>query len=126
MRTLLAMLILTAPSFAEPLEALSLPPGAVAALPTPPPEVQPEPAPLTYAQAHAKALASGKPLMGWVGGDFCPACVQSSATEFVHFFTPSYEGVTAPAIVVGVVDDGQLIRAGEVTWWIVGDREFGH
>lgn len=88
-----------------------------------------EPPPLTYAQACALALKTGKPLIVWVSSDnesFCEQCVKDSATDFIHVFVKQFEGVTAPAIVVGVVDEGQMMRAGEVTWWVVGDREFGH
>lgn len=96
------------------------PAGAPASAPTP------APVRATYELAAREALDRGKPLLVWVGGNFCEACVRDSASEFVHHFTAEFEGVTAPAIVVGVVDSGSLIRAGEVTWWVEGDREFGH
>jgi hypothetical protein len=91
-----------------------------------------EPPPLTYPEAHAEAMRLGKPLVVWVGGNFCEACVRDSAREFVHVFVETFEGATAPSIVVGVVDrddatgKDELVRAGTVTWWIVGDKEFGH
>lgn len=85
-----------------------------------------DPKPLSYDEALKEVKATGKPLVVWVGGNFCERCVRDSAADFVHFFTPEFDGVSAPAIVVGVIDSGNLIRAGEVTWWVEGDGEFGH
>jgi hypothetical protein len=82
--------------------------------------------PLTYEASYAIALETGKPLIVWVGGAFCPNCIRDSAKDFVHHFTDSFESDATPRIVVGVVDGKDLVRAGEVGWWIVGDREFGH
>jgi hypothetical protein len=82
--------------------------------------------PLTYYEAEQKALKEKRPLIVWVGGNFCQECVKSSGSDFVHCFVPTFEGVSAPAIVVGVVDENKLLWAGEVTWWVEGDREFGH
>jgi hypothetical protein len=104
--------------------------AAVAApqAPTPPQApALPEAGPLTYNQAYHKALLEGKPLVVWVGGDFCPRCVNDTKEEFIHFFTDTYAGAVAPAIVVGVPDGrGGLDRVATVTQWIVGDPEFGH
>ena len=121
----LSMLLLAAPlSPARP----ALPPPVAAAAPLPPPVAAPEPEekPLTYAQARVRAVEEGKPLVVWVGGNFCERCVRESAADFVHCFVDKFEGVAAPAIVVGVSDGGELVRAGDVTWWVEGDREFGH
>lgn len=84
---------------------------------------------LTYAQALARAVATGKPLAIWVGGDFCPRCVRETSDEFVHYFTDAFPGVTAPAIVVGVREtpaSERLVWVETVDWWIEGDKEFGH
>lgn len=84
---------------------------------------------LTYAQALARASATGKPLAIWVGGDFCPRCVRETSDEFVHYFTDTFPGVTAPAIVVGVREtpaSERLVWVETVDWWIEGDKEFGH
>lgn len=123
---------LSAAGLGDPLPVVASP-AALATVPDPPP-VSPASAPtsvpapvrVTYELAMREALDRGKPLLVWVGGNFCELCVRDSATEFVHYFTPEFDGVQAPAIVVGVVDSGSLIRAGEVTWWVEGDKEFGH
>lgn len=84
---------------------------------------------LTYAQALARARATGKPLAIWVGGDFCPRCVRESSEEFIHFFTDTFPGVVSPAIVVGVKESPAsdvLVWVETVDWWIEGDKEFGH
>lgn len=85
-------------------------------------------APLTYAEAYEKSFKNGKPLIVWVGGNFCPQCVRDTETAFNHTFVSTYPGVTEKqAIVVGVMDtNNKLIQAGVVTWWIEGDKEFGH
>lgn len=82
--------------------------------------------PLTYAEAYHRALATGKPLLVWVGGNFCPRCVDDSSGEFVHCFVPAFEDAVSPSIVVSVVDGGQLLRVGDVQWWVENHREFGH
>ncbi len=105
---------------------LATPPAIPDELPPAIPDEAAAEKPLTYAEAHALAVREGKPLVVWVGGNFCQACVRDSAAEFVHVFVDRFDGVAAPAIVVGVVADGELVRAGDVTWWITGDREFGH
>lgn len=79
-----------------------------------------------YITAVREALATGKPLLVWVGGEFCPQCVTDSADEFVHHFTATFEDAVSPSIVVAVVDDGRLMRVGDVQWWIEGSPIFGH
>lgn len=84
---------------------------------------------LTYAEAYAKAKGDGKktkPLIIWVGGNFCERCVQESENDFVHYFADSWPGMKAPSILVGVWDEGQMRVAGRIDWWIENDREFGH
>ena len=122
MKTLLFFLLLASPILAQP-PMLLIDDGS-----RPPPMVttETEEPPLTYTEAYTLALAQKKPLLVWVGGNFCERCVRDSAQDFVHVFVEKFEGVQAPAIVVGVVDEGELIRAGDVTWWIEGSAEFGH
>lgn len=82
--------------------------------------------PLAWEEARHKAMADGKPLLVWVGGNFCERCVRESAGEFVHFFASSYDNLPSPSIAVIVPVGNELYRAGDVTWWVEGDREFGH
>lgn len=82
---------------------------------------------LTYAQAHAEALRTGKPLIVWVGGDFCARCVaEDGGKEFVHHLTPKWEGVQAPATIIYMPEEGQLLQAATVTRWTVGSHDWGH
>lgn len=107
--------------------------SAASSFPAPKPETVSLPADdseeLTYTQALARALATGKPLAIWVGSSFCPRCVRETSEEFVHYFTDTFPGVTAPAIVVGVRESPTstaLVWVETVDWWIEGDKEFGH
>lgn len=84
---------------------------------------------LTYAEAYAKAKGDGKktkPLIIWVGGNFCERCVQESENDFVHYFADSWPGMRAPSILVGVWDEGQMKVAGKIDWWLEGSPTFGH
>lgn len=82
---------------------------------------------LTYLEARALALKESKPLVIWVGGDFCHRCVEDSAAEFVHVFVPlGWEGHNVPTTIVGVPEDGDLLGIAEMTWWVVGDAKHGH
>jgi hypothetical protein len=99
------------------------------AKPTPKP-IPSDPDALSYAEAYALALKRGKPLVVWVGGNFCKQCVRDSAKDFVHYFTdePSAFGpdLPVPSILVYVPEAGGLPNAGVIDWWIEGDAEFGH
>lgn len=86
----------------------------------------PESRPLTYSEAVQLSKQTGKPLVIWVGGEFCPQCVQASAEDFVHVFVEEFPGATAPATVVGVWEGNDLLRVGDMDWWVVGDKTFGH
>lgn len=81
--------------------------------------------PLTYAEGVARAMRDGRPVVVWVGGEFCPQCVQDSAGDFHHVFVDSFPAASAPSIVVGVRDGSELVRL-DVNWWITGDKEHGH
>lgn len=89
---------------------------------------------LTYPEAVKLSLATGKPLIVWVGGDVCERCVRESASDFVHVFVSEFPGVTAPALVVAVREDmtttvgsaAALSWVETVDWWIEGDKQFGH
>ncbi len=94
----------------------------------PAPEAPPPttPPPLTYSEAYRQAVKEDKPLVVWVGGEFCPDCVRDSAADFVHVFVADFPGATAPAIVVALPEDGELVRIGDISWWITGDKTYGH
>lgn len=84
---------------------------------------------LTYDEAYAQAIASGKPLVCWVGnGDVvCPACVKTMQDEAIHCLVPSLPGIPAKAIVVGMPDGrGGLTRTATITEWITGSEVWGH
>jgi hypothetical protein len=85
-----------------------------------------EPKKLTYEDAYRLAMKTEKPLLVWVGGNFCERCVQDSENDFVHCFVDEFPGAINPSIVVAVKDGDKLERVGDVQWWIVGDKEFGH
>lgn len=81
---------------------------------------------LTYAEGAKLSKKTDKPLVVWVGGEFCERCTHDSATEFVHVFVDRFDGVTAPATVVGVWEGEDLWRVGVADWWEVGHVTFGH
>lgn len=82
---------------------------------------------LTYADAHRDSLRTGKPLLVWVGGNFCNRCVEDSREEFLHVFVDDWQGQKGPATILLVpADDGHLYRAATVTKWTVGSRDWGH
>lgn len=80
----------------------------------------------SYGEAYRRAVADGKPLLVWVGDSFCARCVRENAEEFVHCRQETFPGAAARSIVVAVPDGDGLTRVGDVSWWITGDREFGH
>ena len=82
--------------------------------------------PPTYAEAYHRALTTGRPLLVWVGGNFCPRCVNDTAGEFVHAFVDSFPEAVVPSVVVAVPEGGQLTRVADVTSWVEGDATFGH
>lgn len=81
---------------------------------------------LTYRDACSLAMALSKPVVVWVGGNFCERCVSDTRNEFVHHFTATFEGAVAPAIVVGVPDGNGLTRIATITSWVEGDATHGH
>lgn len=80
---------------------------------------------LTYAEAHARALTEGKPLVVWSGAAVCPACVHDTEGEFVNY-VGVVPGLAPDAVSVYVPEGGTLHAAGDVAWWMTGDRTFGH
>jgi hypothetical protein len=105
---------------ARPPARTKLPPGG---------EDDPDTGP-TYEVAYARAAKRKQPLVVWVGGDFCPRCVAESERDFVHYFAPDGRpfgpGLANPSILVYVPDGGEFRLAGQIDWWITGDKEFGH
>lgn len=85
-----------------------------------------------YLDAYREAIRTGKPLITWVGGNFCERCVADSKNEFVHAFvdrwpeTGAKDTVDAPATVIGIPTGGIVARVATVSRWIVGDDTFGH
>ena len=81
----------------------------------------------SYSEAHRAALETGRPMVVWVGGNFCERCVEDSKEEFVHHFAdPGWNGVRGPATVVYVPHNRELHLAGTVTNWVVGSAKWGH
>lgn len=89
---------------------------------------------LTYAEAHAKALAENLPLVCWVGGGdaVCPACVHTLADEVVSFVGDSVPGnqpgtvQTGPGLFVAMPEGGNMVWTAAITEWRTGDATFGH
>lgn len=73
--------------------------------------------PTTYAERRQTALAEGKPLITWVGGNICPDCVAGTEGEFVHFFVFAHSSAPTPSIVVELPEGGTLRRLPPVTKW---------
>lgn len=90
---------------------------------SPPPAEIPEPepgkdGPLTYEEAREESLRTSKPLVAWVGTDvICPGCIAGNPDEFVHFIAASHPGFPTGSLTVGVVSNGELKMAGQVTAW---------
>jgi len=80
----------------------------------------------SYGDACRESLRTGKPLLVWVGGNFCERCVADSKDEFIHHFAKSFPGVAAPAVVVAAPEGDWLTRVENITWWVEGDATFGH
>ena len=79
-----------------------------------------------YAEAHRKALDLKRPLVVWVGGNFCERCVEDSRDEFVHHFAQEWRGHRGPATVVYAPRDGALWRVATVEKWKTGTHDWGH
>lgn len=80
-----------------------------------------------FRRVKAESLRTGKPVVAWVGGNFCERCVNDSANEFLHVFVEDgWDGNRGPATAVLVPHDGYLYYAGVVTRWTVGSRDWGH
>jgi type IV pilus biogenesis protein CpaD/CtpE len=71
---------------------------------------------MTVKDGVATAIARGKPLLIWVGGNFCPNCVNQSKSEFVHCFVDRYQDVKAPAVVVAIPDEKDHHALD--LWWV--------
>ena len=85
------------------------------------------PAAGSYTAARDRAVRENKPLIVWVGGNFCDRCVKDSANEFVHHFAPDgWEGHRGPATAVFAPHDNELWTVGVVTRWTVGSHDWGH
>lgn len=81
----------------------------------------------SYTLARRRAVAEGKPLIVWVGGNFCERCVQDSKDEFVHCFVrDGWYGQQGPATIVAAPHQGELYQVGVVTRWTVGSHDWGH
>ena len=78
------------------------------------------PLPRTYAEARERALRTGLPLVVWVGEALCPGCVQRTKEEYVHWVTASFPDTPKDALVVAVVERGDLVRIGTMTQWPEG------
>lgn len=85
------------------------------------------PAPSGYDAAYWESLETGKPLIVWVGGNFCDRCVEDSKGEFLHAFVDDWHGQRGPATVLLVPGgDGHVYRAATATKWTVGSKDWGH
>ena len=85
------------------------------------------PAAGSYLAARARAVREGKPLIVWVGGNFCDRCVKDSRNEFVHcFVADGWEGHRGPTTVVSVPHGDELYYVASVTRWTVGSHDWGH
>lgn len=73
----------------------------------------------SYPEARRQAIALNRPLIVWVGGNFCPACIAGDelAGDFVHCFTDRFPGVTGPATVAALPSDGQLLWVSSLWKW---------
>lgn len=81
---------------------------------------------LTYAEAYQRAIELKRPLIVWIGGNFCERCVNDSKEEFVHFFADEWDGQKGPATAVYAYYDDGLYRAATVEKWTVGSHDWGH
>jgi hypothetical protein len=83
-----------------------------------------------YAEARARAVRDGKPLIVWVGGGdaLCPSCMHRLADEdgVVNFVAPSFPDTPAQALVVAVPEGSDLFRVATITRWVTGDPTWGH
>lgn len=104
--------------------SLTLPPQGPIPPQAPPMEV---PRALTYSEARLLALRENKPLVVWVGGNFCEQCVKDAGQEFIHVFVADgWEGNAGPMTVVGLPEDGEMWKIGMANWWEVGSKTHGH
>jgi hypothetical protein len=82
----------------------------------------------TYADARARAIAEGKPLVVWVGGGdaLCVPCLRTLSDEAVHWIADSWPNTPPQALIVAMPEAGDLLRVATITQWTTGDRVFGH
>ncbi len=114
-------------AFADDNLALRVKVALELARPLPPTPVASAAVPSSYDDALRTSAQTGKPLIIWVGGNFCNRCVDDSANEFVHHFAPDgWNGQKGPSTMVYVPHDGSHYRAATVTRWTVGSRDWGH
>lgn len=90
-----------------------------------PPQTAPS-APTDHSTAWAESMRTGKPIIAWVGGNFCERCVKDSAAEFVHVFVDEWHGNRGPATVLLMPHEGTVYRVGTVNRWTEGDASWGH
>jgi hypothetical protein len=82
---------------------------------------------LSFNEAKTLAKKSKKPLLTWVGGNFCPRCVDDTKNEFVHTFLDKLDDQPDRSVAVWLPgSDGWLYRIGIMTKWVEGSREWGH
>ncbi len=109
--SLLALLILAAPVLADNNLLVS---AATRATPAPEPSnlllddppFEPAPVQRGYSELQAEAIASGKPLVVWLG--YPPV---SPSPEYLHWHTSETEwhGYSGPAVIVSVPDGNRLL-----------------
>src|SRR5258708_36090878 len=70
------------------------------------------------------------PLVVWVAGtrgSICPGCMTKLQGEAIHAVQKTFSDVPETGgIVIGVPEDGDLVRVATITEWTTGDRVFGH
>lgn len=76
--------------------------------------------------AVAKSLETRKPVIFWVGGNFCDRCVNDSKDEFIHVFLQEWKGHRGPATVILAPHEKRVYRVGTVERWTVGSHDWGH
>lgn len=76
--------------------------------------------------AVARSIRTGKPVILWVGGNFCDRCVNDSKDEFIHVFLKEWRGHRGPATVILAPHGKRTYRVATVDRWTVGSHDWGH